>query len=103
MNNVYDHSVLYIILFKVFHFASPLCITVPYYIARIYADLGLIINVCLFTDQNKTVNVHLNPYKSLLFHSSKIINMLCSDERNEIKYTVKLVLRGHLWDKQKVA
>ena len=34
----------------------------------------------------KLLDVYLNPYKSLLFYSSKIRNILCSDERGEGEY-----------------
>ena len=59
-------------------YISSLCRTVPGYIGSIYAVFGFIINVLFI--KIELFGVHLNPYKSLLFHSSKIRNILCWDE-----------------------
>jgi hypothetical protein len=80
-------------VFYVFYFVSPfaiyissLCRTVPGYIGSIYAVFGFIINVLFI--KIELFGVHLNPYKSLLFHSSKIRNILCWDECSEGEYKI---------------
>ena len=76
-------------VFYVFYFVSPfaiyissLCRTVPGF----YAVFGFLINVLFI--KIELFGVHLNPYKSLLFHSSKIRNILCWDECSEGEYKI---------------